>query len=184
MNESIAPELGLLHLITQSDGVGHSLFVILVLMSVASWSVVVWKALKGNAQRETIAPQVIQALHQRPPPLEEREALLNSLLDQAAHDLEKGMTVLATVASSAPFVGLFGTVWGIYHALMRIAQTGQSSLDQVAGPVGESLIMTALGLAVAIPAAVAFNLYQRQIRSALSQSELKVRLALHRSGVE
>ena len=83
--------------------------------------------------------------------------------------LEYGQTFLATVASSAPFVGLFGTVWGIYHALMAIGMSGQGTLDKVAGPVGEALIMTAIGLAVAIPAAVAYNAFARANRNTLAE---------------
>jgi biopolymer transport protein ExbB len=75
--------------------------------------------------------------------------------------LEAGLTVLATVGSTAPFVGLLGTVWGIYHALIRIGATGQASIDAVAGPVGEALIMTAIGLFVAIPAVLAYNFFTR-----------------------
>ena len=67
------------------------------------------------------------------------------------------MTFLATVGSTAPFVGLFGTVWAIYHALIKIGDSGQASLDKVAGPVGEALIMTAIGLAVAVPAVLGYN---------------------------
>ncbi|MCA1714489.1 MAG: MotA/TolQ/ExbB proton channel family protein [Gammaproteobacteria bacterium] len=75
--------------------------------------------------------------------------------------LESGLTVLATVGSTAPFVGLLGTVWGIYGALIRIGATGQASIDAVAGPVGEALIMTALGLFVAIPAVLGYNFFVR-----------------------
>ena len=71
--------------------------------------------------------------------------------------LQDGMAVLATVGSTAPFVGLFGTVWGIYNALVKIGISGQASIDKVAGPVGESLIMTAIGLAVAVPAVMGYN---------------------------
>lgn len=71
--------------------------------------------------------------------------------------LSNGMSLLATVGSTAPFVGLFGTVWGIYHALTAIGIAGQASIDKVAGPVGESLIMTAIGLAVAVPAVLGYN---------------------------
>jgi biopolymer transport protein ExbB len=78
--------------------------------------------------------------------------------------LEGGLTVLATVGSSAPFVGLLGTVWGIYHALIRIGQGGNASMEAVAGPVGEALIMTAIGLGVAIPAVLAYNFFVRQNR--------------------
>ena len=75
--------------------------------------------------------------------------------------LEAGLTVLATVGSTAPFVGLLGTVWGIYHALIRIGMSGNASIDAVAGPVGEELIMTAIGLFVAIPAVLAYNFFTR-----------------------
>ena len=75
--------------------------------------------------------------------------------------LEGGLTVLATVGSTAPFVGLLGTVWGIYHALIALGMSGESSIQAVAGPVGEALIMTALGLFVAIPAVLAYNFYVR-----------------------
>ena len=75
--------------------------------------------------------------------------------------LESGLTVLATVGSTAPFVGLLGTVWGIYGALIKIGATGQASIDAVAGPVGDALIMTALGLFTAIPAVLAYNFFVR-----------------------
>ena len=71
--------------------------------------------------------------------------------------LQSGMVVLASVGATSPFVGLFGTVWGIYHALIAISIAGQASLDKVAGPIGEALIMTAMGLAVAVPAVLGFN---------------------------
>ncbi|MGZ8935060.1 MAG: MotA/TolQ/ExbB proton channel family protein [Methylobacter sp.] len=85
--------------------------------------------------------------------------------------LEKGLTVLASVGSVAPFVGLLGTVWGIYHALASIAASGQSTIDKVAGPVGEALIMTALGLAVAIPAVLAYNALVRSHRELMADIE-------------
>ena len=78
--------------------------------------------------------------------------------------LEVGLTVLATTGNTAPFVGLFGTVWGIYHALIKIGMTGEASLDAVAGPVGEALIMTAIGLAVAVPAVLGYNFLVRNNR--------------------
>jgi biopolymer transport protein ExbB len=78
--------------------------------------------------------------------------------------LETGLTLLATVGSTAPFVGLFGTVWGIYNALIRIGAAGQASLDVVAGPVGEALIMTCIGLGVAIPAVLGYNFFVRANR--------------------
>lgn len=94
---------------------------------------------------------------------------LKRAIDEDKSQLEFGQTFLATVASSAPFVGLFGTVWGIYHALIAIGVSGQGTLDKVAGPVGEALIMTGLGLAVAIPAAIAYNAFARANRNTLSR---------------
>ena len=92
---------------------------------------------------------------------------LKRSIDEDRRNLEFGLTFLATIASSAPFVGLFGTVWGIYHALIAIGISGQGTLDKVAGPVGEALIMTAIGLAVAIPAAIAYNAFARANRNTL-----------------
>lgn len=94
---------------------------------------------------------------------------IRHVITQHKAHMEYGNTYLATVASSAPFVGLFGTVWGIYHALLAIGMSGQGTLDKVAGPVGEALIMTAIGLAVAIPAAVAYNAFTRVNRNALGE---------------
>jgi biopolymer transport protein ExbB len=95
-------------------------------------------------------------------------ALRNSLEQEAARS-ETGLTVLATAGSAAPYIGLFGTVWGIYHALVFIGLSGQGTLDKVAGPVGEALIMTAVGLAVAIPAVLAYNSFSRRNRIWLAQ---------------
>ncbi|TXH77337.1 MAG: MotA/TolQ/ExbB proton channel family protein [Lysobacteraceae bacterium] len=89
---------------------------------------------------------------------------LRQAVTRESMKLENGLTVLATVGSTAPFVGLLGTVWGIYHALIRIGATGQASIDAVAGPVGEALIMTAIGLFVAIPAVLAYNFFVRMNR--------------------
>jgi biopolymer transport protein ExbB len=93
---------------------------------------------------------------------------LKRAIDEDKARLEYGQTFLATVASSAPFVGLFGTVWGIYHALVAIGMSGQGTLDKVAGPIGEALIMTAIGLAVAIPAAIAYNAFARANRNTMT----------------
>jgi biopolymer transport protein ExbB len=97
-------------------------------------------------------------------------AMRRAISNESAH-LERGLTVLASVGSVAPFVGLFGTVWGIYHALASISFSGQATLDKVAGPVGEALIMTALGLAVAIPAVLAYNALVRSNRMLMGQVE-------------
>ena len=89
---------------------------------------------------------------------------IKKVLDEETTRLENGLTVLATVGATAPFVGLFGTVWGIYHALVAIGMSGSGTLDKVAGPVGEALIMTGLGLAVAIPAVMGYNWLTRANR--------------------
>ncbi|MBK7990131.1 MAG: MotA/TolQ/ExbB proton channel family protein [Comamonadaceae bacterium] len=89
--------------------------------------------------------------------------VLRDALHVAVNKLQYGQVLLATVGSTAPFVGLLGTVWGIYHALTSIASAGQITIDRIAGPVGEALIMTAAGLAVAIPAVLAYNIFGRQI---------------------
>ncbi|HEX3099176.1 MAG TPA: MotA/TolQ/ExbB proton channel family protein [Usitatibacter sp.] len=90
-------------------------------------------------------------------------------VDNVASRLQDGLAFLATVGSTAPFVGLFGTVWGIYHALTAIGIAGQASIDKVAGPVGEALIMTAFGLAVAVPAVLGYNWLVRRNKVALEQ---------------
>ncbi len=89
--------------------------------------------------------------------------LLRDALHRVLLKLQFGQVLLATVGSTAPFVGLLGTVWGIYHALISISGAGQISIDKISGPVGEALIMTAAGLAVAIPAVLAYNLFGRFI---------------------
>jgi biopolymer transport protein ExbB len=86
---------------------------------------------------------------------------LRGAIDESTERMSAGLAVLASVGSTAPFVGLFGTVWGIYHALVGIGASGQASIDKVAGPVGEALIMTAFGLAVAIPAVLGYNAFIR-----------------------
>lgn len=88
-------------------------------------------------------------------------------VDKVQSRLQDGLAFLATVGSTAPFVGLFGTVWGIYHALTAIGMSGQASIDKVAGPVGEALIMTAIGLAVAVPAVLGYNFLVRRNKSAM-----------------
>ena len=88
-------------------------------------------------------------------------------IDVVGNRLQTGLAFLATVGSTAPFVGLFGTVWGIYHALTAIGIAGQASIDKVAGPVGEALIMTALGLAVAVPAVLGYNWLVRRNKVAM-----------------
>ena len=117
-----------------------------------------------------IAPLVLATKTEAPGTLAgagERSQQLTRVLRGALHlalaQLQQGQVLLATVGSTAPFVGLLGTVWGIYHALIGISNAGQITLDQISGPVGEALIMTATGLAVAIPAVLAYNILGRAI---------------------
>ena len=104
----------------------------------------------------------------------DRQTWVSMTMDRAVGSvqgrLQDGMAVLATVGSTAPFVGLFGTVWGIYNALVKIGITGQASIDKVAGPVGESLIMTAIGLAVAVPAVMGYNWLLRRNKAIMDQT--------------
>jgi biopolymer transport protein ExbB len=94
---------------------------------------------------------------------------LRSAIQSANERLESGLTVLASIGATAPFVGLLGTVWGIYHALLNIASSGSLSIEKVAGPVGEALIMTAFGLGVAIPAVLAYNSFARANRLVIAR---------------
>jgi biopolymer transport protein ExbB len=94
---------------------------------------------------------------------------LRNAIDDSTARLQSGLAVLASVGSTAPFVGLFGTVWGIYHALLGIGAAGTATIDKVAGPIGEALIMTALGLAVAIPAVLGYNTLVRGNKSVLTK---------------
>ncbi len=118
--------------------------------------------------RERLLLPLLEAAAAEPPPATlqagadrrgQRLRRLREALQQAHRQLQWGQGVLASVGSTAPFVGLFGTVWGIYHALIGLVGSGSLALDQVAGPVGEALIMTAAGIAVAVPAVLAYNLF-------------------------
>ncbi len=90
-------------------------------------------------------------------------------MDRVQSRMQDGLSFLASVGSTAPFIGLFGTVWGIYHALARIGVSGQASIDKVAGPVGEALIMTAIGLAVAVPAVLGYNWLVRRNKGVMDE---------------
>lgn len=94
---------------------------------------------------------------------------LRRVIDDASQTMQSGLTVLASIGSTAPFVGLLGTVWGIYHALIGLSHSGAATLDKVSGPVGEALIMTAFGLVVAIPAVLAYNALLRGNKSVQTQ---------------
>jgi len=104
-------------------------------------------------------------------PQEVLERQLRQQLQNIKRYHERGLAELATIGSTAPFVGLFGTVWGIMHALQSIGQTGAASLDVVAGPIGEALIATAIGIATALPAVLAYNYFLRNLRLRITELE-------------
>lgn len=205
--------LGFAHFLSATDGLAKGLLVVLVLLSIASWYLVVTKWLSNYLTQKRAeaflkrfwqigsVKDVIERIHQEPkdnPFIELAQAgvtalreagtgqetlanaggmaeyltrVLNNQIDQEAAESEYGLTVLASAGSASPYIGLFGTVWGIYHALVQIGLSGQGTLDKVAGPVGEALIMTALGLAVAIPAVLAYNAFSRRNRLWLARLE-------------
>lgn len=208
--------LGFSHFLDQIDGVGMSVLVLLVSLSVASWYLIVAKSIANLIAKRRAEAFLkhfwsfdsLQAVH-----IEFKNAApdnafaelaklgidaaaavdskmhssyklaaaggtsefltrtLRNSIDQEATRVENGLTLIATAGSAAPYIGLFGTVWGIYHALIQIGLSGQGTLDKVAGPVGEALIMTALGLAVAIPAVLAYNAFVRRNRIWLARLE-------------
>ena len=153
-----------------ADAVSKTLYFVLLAMSIATWTIVVLRIM-GTRQLKQIAyaqlSKAINGLKAKLAPLgfEQRKAVAEqALLRQIALEkasAEKGIAVLGTIASLAPFVGIFGTVWGIFHALVAVGKSGQAGLAQVATPVGEALIMTGIGLAVAIPAVIAYNVCVR-----------------------
>ena len=153
-----------------ADAVSKTLYFVLLIMSITTWTVLILR-LMGTRQLKQIAyaqlSKAITALKNKLSPLsfEQRKAVAEqALLRQISVEkssAEKGIAVLGTIASLAPFVGLFGTVWGIFHALVAVGKSGQAGLAQVATPVGEALIMTGFGLAVAIPAVIAYNICMR-----------------------
>ena len=157
-----------------ADAVSKTLYFILLAMSIATWTIFIIRMV-GTRQLKQIAKaqllSAVQGLKNRISHLnyDQRQAVAEqALLRQIASEkanAEKGVAVLGTLASISPFVGLFGTVWGIFHALVAVGSSGQAGLAQVATPVGEALIMTGLGLAVAIPAVLAYNICVRQNRT-------------------
>ncbi|WEI19043.1 MotA/TolQ/ExbB proton channel family protein [Acinetobacter proteolyticus] len=153
-----------------ADAVSKTLYFILLAMSIATWTIFILRLLGTRQLKQQAYTQLVQALATlksklQPLSFEQRKAVAEqALLRQISAEksqAEKGVSVLGTIASLAPFVGLFGTVWGIFHALVAVGKSGQAGLAQVATPVGEALIMTGLGLAVAIPAVIAYNICVR-----------------------
>ena len=153
-----------------ADAVSKTLYFILLAMSIATWTIFILRLLGTRQLKQQAYAQLAQALATlksklQPLTFEQRKAVAEqALLRQISAEksqAEKGVSVLGTIASLAPFVGLFGTVWGIFHALVAVGTSGQAGLAQVATPVGEALIMTGLGLSVAIPAVLAYNICVR-----------------------
>lgn len=149
-----------------ADAVSKTLYFILLAMSIATWTVFILRLMGTRQLKQQAYAQLSQAITSlkaklQPLSFEQRKAVAEqALLRQISAEkanADKGISVLGTIASIAPFVGLFGTVWGIFHALVAVGKSGQAGLAQVATPVGEALIMTGLGLAVAIPAVLAKN---------------------------
>lgn len=191
---------GMWQWLAEGDAVTWATAALMLLMSVLSWVVILYKLWFMAAARRSV-PQAVAAFWQMPDltqalaqvrardrqglvqpmaaaveqgsgadqgSLEQRAApgqrlmrRLREALGQASTQLQWGQTLLATIGATAPFVGLLGTVWGIHHALGTLAGSGQVDIAQLAGPVGEALVMTAAGLAVALPAVLAYNLLGR-----------------------
>jgi biopolymer transport protein ExbB len=195
---------GLWAALEQGGVIAWTVFIILVIMSAASWYILFvklfeqqkiinqgrraratfWQSanlregagkLEKNSAYRQIVDDGITALEQHDKltdPIDQHDWMQNSLARSQgaiASRLSTGLALLATVGSTAPFIGLFGTVIGIYRALIKIGLAGQASIDAVAGPVGEALIMTALGLAVAVPAVMAYNWLMRRNKSVLEE---------------
>ena len=157
-----------------ADAVSKTLYFVLLAMSIATWTIFALRLIGTRQLKQQAYAQLSQALNQLkaklvPLNFEQRKAVAEqALLRQISVEkasAEKGVSVLGTIASLAPFVGLFGTVWGIFHALVAVGKSGQAGLAQVATPVGEALIMTGFGLAVAIPAVIAYNICSRVNRT-------------------
>ncbi|MFT4021206.1 MAG: MotA/TolQ/ExbB proton channel family protein [Acinetobacter sp.] len=156
-----------------ADAVSKTLYFVLIVMSIATWTIFILRLMGTRQLKQQAFSQLEKAISSLKSKLstltfEQRKAVAEqALLRQISEEktaADKGVSVLGTIASIAPFVGLFGTVWGIFHALVAVGHSGQAGLAQVATPVGEALIMTGLGLAVAIPAVLAYNICLRANR--------------------
>jgi len=204
--------MSLTYLFEHGDAVLLAVFILLVAMSLATWSLILAKAARLRRMKRAntrfsnrfwqaddaeegaalaadspaplarIAHAGLTALHRfratRHQPLGERcsddEFLLRAIrnaMNREGHALQNGMALLASIGSTAPYIGLFGTVWGIYHALLELSTRGSAELAVVAGPLGEALVATAAGLAVAVPAVLAFNAFSRGNRVVLEEMD-------------
>ncbi len=202
-------QFGLANVWYQGDVVTKTVALLLLVMSLASWMVIIIKTLDlikykriaksaedfwhsedfaagldklgsdpANPFRQLALEGREATLHHRKTKVHLHDALdisdwvtrtMRNAMDEFTSRLQSGLAITASVGSTAPFVGLFGTVWGIYHALLSIGAAGQATIDKVAGPIGESLIMTALGLAVAIPAVLGYNALVRGNKTVLQK---------------
>ncbi len=162
-----------------TDVVTKTLFFVLIALSMLSWITGILRILNSQKIAKTVSQDFTQKIHQQQSQLTTlsldnqklvTEQQLLQQLNRYRFASEQGLNILGTTAAIAPFIGLFGTVWGIFHALDSIAKSGQAGLGQVAGPVGEALIMTGLGLAVAIPAVIMYNVVVRINRKAMHQA--------------
>lgn len=126
-------------------------------------------AQQGASQHASQAAPAARTLGGEMAPAEQITRVLRLAIHRSTQRLESGLTLLASIASTAPFIGLLGTVWGIYHALSAVSAAGVVQIDKIAGPVGEALIMTAFGLSVAIPAVLAYNGFNRVNRLTLAE---------------
>ncbi|MEY3996555.1 MAG: hypothetical protein RL344_898 [Pseudomonadota bacterium] len=167
---------GLAHFFAQADNMAWTLLAVLLLMSMCTWTVAIQfmrlsrhnnqhaKALLNKPsthvfnESDFTKPSIFSWAYQQSV---QAHYSLDFVLDCCASRLDRGQILLATIAAAAPFVGLLGTVWGIYHALTAVAASGQANIEKMMGPVGETLLMTALGLLVALPAVVVYNLITR-----------------------
>jgi biopolymer transport protein ExbB len=201
--------LGLTHMLTNADAVIWLTAIVLLVMSIMSWTLIIAKGrasrkLRQHAaelsaqfwQAKSLEDGMITLRQVEPVPIFSGLAMaaieiqaerssgnldsqgsaedrvtrrLRRALHAATASLEGGLVTLASIGATAPFVGLFGTVWSIYQALINISGSGQIMIEQIAGPVGEALIMTAAGLFVAIPAVLAYNALNKSNRTALTE---------------
>ncbi|HAT30396.1 MAG TPA: biopolymer transporter ExbB [Janthinobacterium sp.] len=208
MTPIVENQFSLAHYWLQGDAISHAVAYLLLLMSLASWYLILsktWSAWRVRrsagavdafwdapgmqdavaaltlADRENVfAPLALlgaahlksgaaASLGAQMAPAEQITRILRLAIHRATARLESGLTLLASIGATAPFVGLLGTVWGIYHALAAVSTAGVVQIDKIAGPVGEALIMTAFGLTVAIPAVLAYNGLNRVNRLTLAE---------------
>ena len=171
-----AMNMDLLSWWSDADWIVRGVFIVLIMLSVISWTIMIYKAWQlsrtyrkerryaGQGQPYARIPSAYILNGLTGTPVKDRETMTGVLIRESRLDMEGGLTPLATIGNTAPFIGLFGTVWGIMHALQGLSGAEAISMDLVAGPVAEALVATAAGLFTAIPAVVGYNLLLRQLR--------------------